>query len=83
MLSRSRVRKNELTKPVESLSSDLANARSVQDIVSTRGFNSKIAAMFQDHPDEEIFARLQRIREGALSDINRSPKVSEFDVFVY
>src|SRR6266536_6708183 len=31
--------------------------------------------------DDEVFARLKRIREGAAADSGRSAKVSEFDVF--
>ena len=33
------------------------------------------------YSDADIFARLQRIREGAITDSGRSPKLSEFDVF--
>jgi hypothetical protein len=72
---------DDLTKLVESLYGDLGNVRSVQDVATAKRFNSKVAATLHDHSDEEIFARLQRIREGAISDSSRSPKVSEFDVF--
>ncbi len=72
---------DELTKLVEDISIDLANVQSVQDVATARRFNSKIAATFRDHADEEIFVRLQRIREGTFSDTSRSPKVPEFDVF--
>src|SRR5260370_21598466 len=72
---------DELTKLVESLAGDLANVQSVQDVATAKRFNSKISATFRDHSDEDIFARLERIREGAIADSGRSPKVSEFDVF--
>jgi hypothetical protein len=72
---------DELTKLVESMVGDLANVHSVQDVATAKRFNSKIAATFRDHSDENIFIRLQHIREGAISDSSRSPKVSEFDVF--
>jgi hypothetical protein len=72
---------DELTKLVESMAGDLANVQAVQDVATAKRFNSKIAATFRDHSDEDVFTRLQRIREGAIADSGRSPKVSEFDVF--
>jgi hypothetical protein len=72
---------DELTRLVESLSGDLSNVQSVQDVATARRFNSKIAATFRDHADEDIFARLLRIRAGAMTDSGRAPKASEFDVF--
>src|SRR5262249_8432684 len=43
-------------------------------------FNSKLAATLAGYSDEDVFARLKRIREGAILDSGR-PKLSEFDVF--
>ena len=59
----------------------MANVQSVQDVATAKRFNSKISATLRDHSDDEIFARLQRIRAGAMADSGRSPKVSEFEVF--
>jgi Domain of unknown function (DUF1998) len=72
---------DELTRLVESLSGELGNVQSVQDVAAAKRFNSKVAAALGTYADEEIFARLGRIREGATADTGRSPKVSEFDVF--
>jgi hypothetical protein len=66
---------------VEELSAELVNVQSVEDIAGAKKFNSKIAATLGNHPDAEVFARLQRIREGAKAESAQSPKVAEFDVF--
>ncbi len=72
---------DELTRLVDGLSAELANVQTVQDIATAKRFNSKVAAALSAHADADIFARLSRIREGAIVDSERSPKVSEFDVF--
>ena len=72
---------DELTRLVDSLSAELANVHTVQDIAQAKRFNTKIAAALGTYADDEIFARLTRIREGAIADAASSPKVSEFDVF--
>jgi hypothetical protein len=66
---------------VEGLSGELGNVRSAGDIGAAKRFNSKVAATLGNYSDEDIFARLQRIRDGARADSGRSPKLSEFDVF--
>jgi hypothetical protein len=71
---------DELTKLVESMSGEFANVHSIQDVANARRFNSKIAAAFRDYTDEEVFERLQRLREGAAADSGRSPKMAEFDL---
>jgi hypothetical protein len=72
---------DELTKLVDSLSGELGNVHSAQDLAMARRFNSKIAAALSGHSDDDVFVRLERIREGALVDSGGSPKVSEFDAF--
>jgi hypothetical protein len=72
---------DELMRLVEGLSGELGNVQSVQDVAAAKRFNSKVAAALGAYTDDEIFARLARIREGAIADAGRSPKVSEFDVF--
>lgn len=72
---------DELTKLVDELSGELANVTTVNDIAAAKRFNSKVSATLESYSDVDIFARLQRIREGARSDALRSPKLSEFDVF--
>ncbi len=44
-------------------------------------FNSKVAATLEGYSDEDIFARLQRLRDGAILEAGGSPKLSEFEVF--
>jgi hypothetical protein len=72
---------DELMRLVEGLSGELGNVQSVQDVAAAKRFNSKVASALGTYADEEIFARLTRIREGATADSGRSPKLSEFDVF--
>ncbi len=72
---------DELTKLVDGLSGELSNVKSVNDVEAAKRFNSKIAATLASYSDEDIFARLQRIRDGAITDSLRSPKLSEFEVF--
>jgi hypothetical protein len=72
---------DELTRLVDSLFSELSNVQSVEDVGPAKRFNSKIRAALESYPNEEIFARLARIREGAIVDSSGSPKIAEFDVF--
>jgi hypothetical protein len=72
---------DELTQLVHDLSGDLGAVQSVGDVAQAKRFNPKVAATLGPYDDEEIFDRLQRIREGAGVDGNRSPKLSEFDAF--
>ena len=53
------------------------------DVGPAKRFNSKVRAALESYPDEEIFARLVRIREGAIVDNSGSPKIAEFDVFAH
>ena len=66
---------------VHDLSGDLGVVQSVADVAQAKRFNPKVSATLGPYPDEEIFDRLQRIRDGARVDGNRSPKLSEFDAF--
>jgi hypothetical protein len=72
---------DELTQLVHDLSGDLGMVQSVADVATAKRFNPKISATLGAYADEDIFDRLQRIREGATVDGNRSPKLSEFDAF--
>jgi hypothetical protein len=71
---------DELTKLVESISGKLTKVQSIQDLAVYRRLDSTIGATFQGHSDQDVFTRLQRIREGALADSGRSPKLAEFDL---
>lgn len=70
-----------LTRIVEEVSDELKNVQSPADIAFAKRFNTKLDAALGAYPDAEVYARLQRIRQGALADAARSPKLSEFDVF--
>lgn len=72
---------DELTRLVDGVSDELKNAQSAQDVATAKRFNSKIAATLGAYSDEEIFVRLQRLRNGAIIEAGGSPKLSEFDVF--
>jgi hypothetical protein len=72
---------DELTKLVDELEGDLSTVQSVGDVAQAKRFNPKVSASLGPYPDDEIFDRLQRIRDGARTDAGRSPKLAEFDVF--
>jgi hypothetical protein len=72
---------DELTQLVHELSGDLSAVQSLGDVAQAKRFNPKISATLGSYADDEIFDRLQRIREGARVDGNQSPKLSEFDAF--
>ena len=55
---------------------------SVHDAAGAKRFNSKVAATLEGYSDEDIFARLQRLRDGAIVEAGGSPKLSEFEASV-
>ena len=71
---------DELTRLVDEVSGELNNVQTAQDIAAAKRFDFELAATLGAYPDDEIFARLKRIREGAIVNSGR-PKLSEFDVF--
>jgi hypothetical protein len=75
------IEEDELTRLVDELSGDLGMVQSVADVAQAKRFNPKISASLGPCADGDIFDRLQRLREGARTDANRSPKLSEFDSF--
>ena len=75
------VEEDELTRLVDSVSGELTNVQSVQDMATAKRFNSKVAATLGGYPDDDLFARLQRLRDGAIVEAGGSPKLSEFEVF--
>ena len=72
---------DELTRLVDELSGDLASVQTAEDVSQAKRFNPKVAATLGAYSDDDIFERLNQIREGASVDASRSPKISEFDVF--
>jgi hypothetical protein len=66
---------------IVSVSGELSNVQSVQDMAAAKRFNSKVAATLGPYSDDDIFARLQRLRDGAIAEAGGSPKLSEFEVF--
>jgi hypothetical protein len=50
-------------------------------MATAKRFNSKIAATLGAYSDDDLFARVQRLRDGAITDAGGSPKLSEFEVF--
>jgi hypothetical protein len=72
---------DELMKMVDELAGELANVQAVEDIAAAKRFNSKVAATLGPYSNEEIYARLLRIRQGAITDAKLSPKLAEFEQF--
>jgi hypothetical protein len=75
------VEEDELTRLVDSVSGELTSVQSLQDMATAKRFNSKVAATLGAYPDDDLFARLQRLRDGAIVEAGGSPKLSEFEVF--
>ncbi len=74
------VEEDELTRLVEELSGDLVRVQELADVATAKQFNPKVGASLGPYADEEIFVRLQRIRNAAAQGAGRAPKMSEFDV---
>ncbi len=72
---------DELTQLVDDLSADLAVVQTLGDVAVAKRFNQKIGASLGIYRDEDIFERLQHLRDDARIDAGRSPKLSEFEVF--
>jgi hypothetical protein len=75
------IEEDALMQLVEEISGELSNVQSVQDVAGAKRFNSKVSATLSPYSDEDIYARLMRIREGATASTKQSPKLSEFEVF--
>ncbi len=71
---------DDLTMIIDGLFGDLVNVTSVEKVGAVK-LLPKISTALGQFSDAEIFDRLQRIREGALTNSNQSPKLAEFDVF--
>lgn len=72
---------DELTGLVNEALGELTNVTSVAAVGLAKQFNPRIAASLGRHPDEEIFAALERVRGGAQGAVDQSAKVAEFEVF--
>ncbi len=72
---------DELSQLVDELAGDLSGVQTVADVGQAKKFNPKVAASLGPYADLVVFEKLQRIREGAKADGNRSPKLAEFDTF--
>jgi hypothetical protein len=72
---------DELTKLVAEFYAELTPVTSLQEMAQARKFIDKVRFAFEGWSDADIFDRLTRIREGALSDATGSAKPAEFDVF--
>ncbi len=72
---------DELTKRVSEIIGELANVENVSDVTGAKRFNSKVAATLGGYSDADIFERLQRLRAGAAAEVDRVPKLAEFNVF--
>ena len=50
------IEEDELTRLVDSVSGELTNVQSVQDMATAKRFNSKVAATLGAYPDDDLFA---------------------------
>ena len=73
---------DELTRLVDSVSGRAEERAIVPRTWLPRSASiQRLRRRLDGYSDDETFARLQRLREGAIVDAGGSPKLSEFDVF--
>jgi hypothetical protein len=70
-----------LSAIVQTFEGVLKDAQSAADIAQAKKYNPNVASALGGYSDEDIFDRLQRIREGAQAQSNLGPKNAEFDTF--
>src|SRR5262249_18059313 len=68
-------------RPVPVSCSAEAQQQFTRAVAPALSADSKVAATLGAYADDDLFARLQRLREGAIVEAGGSPKLSEFDVF--
>jgi hypothetical protein len=59
---------------------DLSSAESSDDIRAARRFNSALRMDLDGYSDQEVYERLQRVKEQVGQDASTNPRVLEFDV---
>jgi hypothetical protein len=59
---------------------DLSSAESSDDIRAARRFNSALRMDLDGYSDQEVYERLQRVKEQIGQDASTNPRVLEFDV---
>ena len=71
---------DELTRLVEAHFSTLSRAKDAEGVAMAREYNDSIDAAFKGFSDQEIFARLQQLQTMQQQNLDKAPKVAEFEL---
>ena len=74
------VAEDELTRRVSEVMGFMTAATSPAIIAILRTANPQIAENLRGYSDEEAFARLQQLRDGATAAASKDPRVAEFEL---
>jgi hypothetical protein len=71
---------DELTRLAETHLSILVRAADPAGIGMARAFNDAVRAALEGYGDEEVFARVQQLQAVQQQDLEKAPKVAEFEL---
>jgi Domain of unknown function (DUF1998) len=71
---------DELTRLVEAHLSVLARAADPAGVGNARAFNDAVAAALEGYTNEEVFARMQQLQTLQQQNLDKAPKVAEFEL---
>jgi hypothetical protein len=70
-----------LTKVVEEHFANLSWVTDSKEVGYARKSNPLVSAALEGYTDEQVFERLNQVRQNVTSDANRPPKYAEYDFF--
>lgn len=71
---------DELTRLVQQHMAILGRARDTTGIAAARMFNDAIAAALEGYSDEDVLARVRRLQNATAQNLEKSPKVAEYEL---
>jgi hypothetical protein len=74
------VAEDELTKRIASVLSVLQSAPDVGGITAARTYNPEVRENLRGYSDQEVFDRLQQLKEGVRAAASKDPRVAEYDL---
>lgn len=72
------IAEDELTKRIELVMSILQRATDVNGISAARMFNPQVEENLRGYSDQDVFERLQQIKEGVKAVATKDPRIAEF-----
>lgn len=71
---------DELTRLIEAHLGVLSRAKDPNGIAAAREFNDVIRAALEGYNDEEVFSRVQQLETAQRQNLEKAPKVAEFEL---